>query len=139
MDVTDRQLARTACTDLRCAKVTEKKKKTDTEECNITLYTKESATDAEIFVTDCFGSSIIDTQSHRPIIIGNGKVVYPIKSVKIPAKNGNTKYNIETEEVSACQTGLYLLRPEANRERKCVYGLASALLNWYNRVKNIND
>lgn len=110
-------------------KITEDK--TDVEECNITLYTKESPTDAEIFMTECFGSAIIDTactrtvcgqewldnyntvlrkksvkrmketetQSHRPFKFGDGKVVYSVKRVKIPAKIGNTKCNIETEVV----------------------------------------
>ena len=105
--------------------------KTDVEECNITLYAKESPTDAEIFMTECFGSAIIDTactrtvcgqewldnyntvlrkksvkrmkdtetQSHRPFKFGDGKVVYSVKKVKIPAKIGNTKCNIETEVV----------------------------------------
>lgn len=112
-------------------KITEDK--TDVEECNITLYTKESPTDAEIFMTECFGSAIIDTactrtvcgqewldnystvlqkksakrlketetQSHRPFKFGDGKVVYSVKRVKIPAKIGNTKCNIETEVVPA--------------------------------------
>lgn len=105
--------------------------KTDVEECNVTLYTKESPTDAEIFMTECFGSAIIDTactrtvcgqewldnyntvlrknsvkrmketetHSHRPFKFGDGKVVYSVKRVKIPAKIGNTKCNIETEVV----------------------------------------
>lgn len=110
-------------------KITEEK--SDVEECNITLYTKESPTDAEIFMTECFGSAIIDTactrtvcgqswldkytsvlgkkradslketESHRPFKFGDGKVVYSVKSVKIPAKIGNTKCNIETEVVPA--------------------------------------
>uniref|UniRef100_M4AZE1 Integrase catalytic domain-containing protein n=1 Tax=Xiphophorus maculatus TaxID=8083 RepID=M4AZE1_XIPMA len=105
----------------------------DVEECNLTLYTKESPTDAEIFMTECFGSAIIDTactrtvcgqewldnystvlqkksvkimketetQSHRPFKFGDGKIVYSIKKVKLPAKIGNTKCNIETEVVPA--------------------------------------
>ncbi|CAL9707805.1 unnamed protein product [Knipowitschia caucasica] len=107
------------------------KDKAGVEECNITLYTKASPTDAEIFMTECFGSAIIDTactrtvcgqewldnyicvsgkknvksmratemQSHRPFKFGDGKVVYSVKNVKIPAKIGNTKCNIETEVV----------------------------------------
>lgn len=105
----------------------------EVEECNITLYTKESPTDAEIFMTECFGSAIIDTactrtvcgqewldnyctvikkdtvkamkkteiQSHRPFRFGDGKVIYSVKRLKIPAKIGHTKCNIETEVVPA--------------------------------------
>lgn len=115
----------------KCDSVKFTEDKTDVEECNITLYTKESPTDAEIFMTECFGSAIIDTactrtvcgqewldnyttvsgkknvksmrkteiQSHRPFKFGDGKVVYSVKKVKIPAKIGNTRCNIETEVV----------------------------------------
>lgn len=48
-------------------KLTEDCKTDDVEECNITLYTKESPTEAEIFMTECFGSAIIDTACTRTV------------------------------------------------------------------------
>lgn len=48
-------------------KLTEDCKNEDVEECNITLYTKESPTEAEIFMTECFGSAIIDTACTRTV------------------------------------------------------------------------
>ena len=103
----------------------------DIDECNITLFTKESHTDAEIFLTECFSSAIIDTacthtvcgeewldsyitglsksesekmkrteqRSNRPFKFGDGKVVHATRTLKIPAKIGQTKCNIETEVV----------------------------------------
>lgn len=41
--------------------------KDQVEECNITLYTKESPTAAEIFLTECFSSAIIDTACTRTV------------------------------------------------------------------------
>lgn len=40
-----------------------------------------------------------EIQSHRPFKFGDGKVVYSVKKVKIPAKIGTIKCNIETEVV----------------------------------------
>ncbi|XDV39471.1 hypothetical protein PO909_008715, partial [Leuciscus waleckii] len=40
-----------------------------------------------------------EAESHRPFKFGDGKVVYSGKRVKIPAKIGNMKCNIETEVV----------------------------------------
>lgn len=109
-------------------KLTEDCQTDDTEE-----FTKESPTEAEIFMTECFGSAIIDTActrtvcrdewldsymtklnqseltslkkteqcSHRPFKFGDGKVVHSMKRIKIPAKIGQTKCNIETEVVPA--------------------------------------
>lgn len=110
------------------------------EERNITLFAKEpsnreqiSPTAAEIFMTEYFGSAIIDTArtrtvcgqgwldgyisklsqnvlrdmksnekpSRRPFKFGDGKVVYFTKSLKLPARIGQTKYHIETEVVPA--------------------------------------
>ena len=107
------------------------------EECNITLFAKEpengEPTAAEIFMTECCGSAIIDTActrtvcgqgwldgyisklsknelremkrneklSRRPFKFGDGKVVYSTKSLKIPARIGQTKCQIETEVVPA--------------------------------------
>lgn len=48
-------------------KLTEDCKADDIEECNITLYTKDSPTEAEIFMTECFGSAIIDTACTRTV------------------------------------------------------------------------
>lgn len=48
-------------------KLTEDCKTDDIEECNITLYTKDSPTEAEIFMTECFGSAIIDTACTRTV------------------------------------------------------------------------
>lgn len=38
-------------------------------------------------------------QSHRPFMLGDGKMVYSVKKDKIPANIGNTRCNIETEVV----------------------------------------
>lgn len=48
-------------------KLTEESNTNDTEECNITLYTKELPTEAEIFMTECFGPAIIDTACTRTV------------------------------------------------------------------------
>ncbi|XP_039900576.1 uncharacterized protein LOC120741662 [Simochromis diagramma] len=101
------------------------------EECNITLYTKASMTDSEIFLTEALGSAIIDTActrtvcgqkwldsymrdlsqgqvnkllqsetpSSRPFRFGDGIVVYSSRKVKLPAKIGQTKCDIESEVV----------------------------------------
>lgn len=55
-----------------CPHKTEKVKITDdctenTEECNITLFTKESPTAAEILLTECYGSAVIDTACTRTV------------------------------------------------------------------------
>ena len=42
-------------------KLTEESDTAKIEECNITLYTKETATEAQIIMTECFGSPIIET------------------------------------------------------------------------------
>ena len=92
---------------------------------------KSHPTDAEIFLTECFSSAIIDTactrtvcgedwidsyitalsksesenmkkteqHSNRPFKFGDGKVVHSTRKLKIPAKIGQTKCNIETEVV----------------------------------------
>lgn len=95
------------------------------EECNITLFSKES----EIFMVEALGSAVIDTactrtvcgekwldsyvsglngadvnkivntSSKKPFKFGDGQVVYSTKMVKIPAKIGDTKCAIETEVV----------------------------------------
>ncbi|KAI7800935.1 hypothetical protein IRJ41_015697 [Triplophysa rosa] len=103
------------------------------EECNITLFTKASMSDAEIFMTESLGSAIIDTActrtvcgekwlenyvdgltqdqlkqlmqtetpSCRPFRLGDGNLVYATRNVKLPAKIGLTKCQIETEVVKA--------------------------------------
>ncbi len=48
-------------------KLTEESNTNEFEEWNITLYTKDSPTEAEIFMTECFGSAIIDTACTRPV------------------------------------------------------------------------
>lgn len=47
-------------------KITEDRK-TKVDERNVALFTKESFTDAEIFMTECFGSAIIDTACIRTV------------------------------------------------------------------------
>ena len=101
------------------------------EECNITLFSKESLSDTEIFMVEALGSAVIDTactrtvcgekwldnyihtlkesdrnkmentQSKRAFKFGDGRVVHSTKKVKVPAKIGQTKCHIETEVVPA--------------------------------------
>lgn len=90
-------------------KLTEGNNTNEVEECNITVYTKESQTEAEIFMTECFGSPIIDTARTRTVcgqewlnsyITGlnqnklNDLKKRPFRSsekLKIPAKNWSDK------------------------------------------------
>lgn len=99
------------------------------DECNITLFSKESVSDAEILMVEALGSAVIDTactrtvcgekwldsyvhtlkesdkkkmenvQSRRAFKFGDGQVVHSTKRVKVPAKIGQTKCHIETEVV----------------------------------------
>ncbi|XP_029629926.1 uncharacterized protein LOC115207015 [Salmo trutta] len=110
-------------------KLTEENVNTDIEQCNITLFSNESASDTEIFIVESLGSAVIDTActrtvcgakwldsyvselnmkevqnmidtpSNRAFKFGDGRIVHSTKRVKIPAKIGQTKCHIETEVV----------------------------------------
>lgn len=113
-----------------CPHRTEQAKLTeDVEQCNITLFSKETLSDAEVFMVESLGSAVIDTactktvcgqkwfdhyvsglktaelkklkrtDSARAFKFGDGKVVHSTKQVKIPAMIGQTKCYIETEVV----------------------------------------
>ena len=99
------------------------------EECNITLFTKASMSDSEIFLAESLGSAIIDTACTRtvcgekwlenyikelsqdgvnkmlkteilkPFRFGDGTVVYSTRKVKLPAKIGQTKCCVEAKVV----------------------------------------
>ncbi|XP_034552315.1 uncharacterized protein LOC117821880 isoform X2 [Notolabrus celidotus] len=111
-------------------KLTEDERMTNVvEECNITLLSKDSLSDTEIFMVESLGSAVIDTactrtvcgekwlndylnglkpsdlqkiqdtKSARSFKFGDGRVVYSTKKVSIPAVIGQTKCKIETEVV----------------------------------------
>ncbi|XP_014051020.1 uncharacterized protein isoform X1 [Salmo salar] len=110
-------------------KLTEENVNTDIEQCNITLFSNESASDTEICIVESLGSAVIDTActrtvcgakwldsyvselnmkevqnmidipSNRAFKFGDGRIVHSTKRVKIPAKIGQTKCHIETEVV----------------------------------------
>ena len=101
------------------------------EDCNVTLFTKESHNEHEIFVIESLGSAIIDTACTRTVCgekwlqhfkdslnnhnkkkfftepsqkvfrFGDGKTVYSTKIATIPAKIGDTRCSIQTEVVPA--------------------------------------
>lgn len=99
----------------------------DVEQCNITLFTQEKMTVNEVFVVECRNAAIIDTActrtvcgekwlkdyqntiademkqfySHKPFKFGDGKVIYSMKRVTIPAVIGSTQCDIDTEVVCA--------------------------------------
>ncbi len=113
------------------AKLTEDEEPTDVEECNITLWSKETMSETEIFMVESLGSAVIDTactrtvcgekwlsdyvngltqsqlskiketQSARPFKFGDGRVIHSTKKVNIPAMIGQTRCQIETEVVPA--------------------------------------
>ena len=98
------------------------------EECNITLMTEEIAQENNIFIAESQNSAVIDTActrtvcgekwlnnylkycddsavssvySKKPFRFGDGKIQYSFQKVKLPAKIGKTRCNIESEVVKA--------------------------------------
>ncbi|KAI4873784.1 hypothetical protein NFI96_002219, partial [Prochilodus magdalenae] len=98
----------------------------DTDECHITLLSKETLSETEIFMVEALGSAVIDTACTRTVCgekwldnyvdglkqseleiqtstkafrFGDGRLVYSTKRVKIPAVIGQTECHIETEVV----------------------------------------
>lgn len=112
-------------------KLTEDDRLTDVEECNISLLSKDSLSDTEIFMVESLRPAVIDTactrtvcgekwldnyasqltqddllkikniKSARPFKFGDGRVVHSTKKVTIPAIIGQRRCQIETEVVPA--------------------------------------
>ena len=104
-------------------------KELEIDECNLTLYAQENISENEVFVTESQNAAVIDTActrtvcgegwledymcnvsddtvvsqvySHKPFKFGDGRIVYSSKRVRLPAKIGNNKCNIDAEVVNA--------------------------------------
>ena len=111
--------------------VTEDYELQDTENCNLTLLTKEMPTEQEVLIIESLGAAVIDTACTRTVCgekwfsnfvenvkdsdrnkliinpsrkvfkFGDGKTVESCKTAIIPVKMGQKRCNIQTEVVDA--------------------------------------
>lgn len=110
------------------AKLTEDERQTEFEECNITLLSKDTLSNTEIFMVESLGSAVIDSlhqngvwrkwldhyvshlkqdellkmkdiKSARPFKFGNWRIAHSTKKLKIPAVIAQTRCQIETEVI----------------------------------------
>lgn len=140
------------------------KGKEDFENCNITLFTNSS--ECEVFMTEAFGSAVIDTActktvcgerwlnnyvnrlnpsfeqhvskstSNKKFRFGDGKMVNSVGKVTIPAKIGQVSCKIETEVVK--QDIPLLLSKESLKKAETILDLKRDKVMMFSQPVDVN-